>query len=53
MKFLLTVLLFAFVSADADNARLLAAKNILNEILVEGRDLTVQYNIFNVGGRSV
>ncbi|ELU02607.1 hypothetical protein CAPTEDRAFT_184319 [Capitella teleta] len=50
MKFLLTVLLFAFVSADADNARLLAAKNILNEILVEGRDLTVQYNIFNVGG---
>jgi translocon-associated protein subunit beta len=55
MKSFLSFLLLCvtcFVSAD-DSARLLAAKNILNEVLVEGKDLTVQYTIFNVGGRFV
>ncbi|XP_033634845.1 translocon-associated protein subunit beta-like [Asterias rubens] len=35
-------------SQDA-GAKLLASKNILNEWLVEGRDLTIRYNIYNVG----
>ncbi len=39
------------VNSDEDSARLLASKNILNQLLVEGKDLTVEYNIFNVGGR--
>ena len=55
MRSLLCVLLLSLAclvsSADDENARLLASKNILNEILVEGRDLTVEYTIYNVGGR--
>lgn len=47
----LVATLACFVSAaDEENARLLASKSILNEFLVEGKDLTVEYNIFNVGG---
>merc|ERR1711976_172987 len=43
--------LVCFVSSsDDESARLLAAKSILNEMLVEGKDLSVQYTIFNVGG---
>lgn len=36
---------------DEGEARLLASKNILNQYLVEDKDLTVEYKIFNVGGR--
>ena len=50
----LVVFLACMVSgADDENARLLISKNILNELIVEGKDLTVEYTIFNVGGRYV
>jgi translocon-associated protein subunit beta len=57
MRFqLVCVVLLATVcitlSADNENARLLASKNLLNLYLVEDKDLTVQYDIYNVGGSS-
>ena len=44
-------LLVCVVRADDEAARLLVSKNVLNELIVEGKDLTVEYTIFNVGGR--
>ena len=55
MRTLLAVLLAATIFTvsygDEESARLLASKNILNQLLVEGKDLTVEYVIYNVGGR--
>ncbi|XP_025077306.1 translocon-associated protein subunit beta-like [Pomacea canaliculata] len=58
MKLWKAALLLAFacyLPSDAEEeteARLLVAKNILNQYLVEGKDLTVEYRIYNVGGSS-
>ena len=41
------------LSAENENARLLASKNLLNLYLVEDKDLTVLYDIYNIGGRFV
>ena len=55
MKTVLGVLfaatIFTVSCGDEESARLLASKNILNQLLVEGKDLTVEYVIYNVGGR--
>lgn len=55
MKLLVLAVLISFagysLSEEENVARLLASKNVLNQYLVEGRDLTVQYTIFNIGGR--
>ena len=40
-----------YLADDETEARLLASKNILNQYLVEGRELTVEYRIYNIGGR--
>lgn len=39
------------LSMAEEGARLLASKSLLNRYAVEGRDLTLQYNIYNVGSR--
>ena len=41
------------VSQDEESARLLVSKHVLNQMLVEGKDVTVEYKLFNVGERYV
>lgn len=45
------VLALLAVTQAEEGARLLASKSLLNRYAVEGRDLTLQYNIYNVGSR--
>ncbi|KAJ8304050.1 hypothetical protein KUTeg_017633 [Tegillarca granosa] len=56
MKLIIAAILLSFAcynQAEEENvARLLASKNILNQYLVEGKDLTVEYKIYNIGGSS-
>lgn len=52
MKLLTFAVLALLAVAQAEEgARLLASKSLLNRYAVEGRDLTLQYNIYNVGSR--
>ena len=60
MKLLVAAVLLAvgcFVPSlgndEESDARLLVSKNILNQYLVEGKDLTIEYKIFNVGSKYV
>ncbi|KAJ8267810.1 hypothetical protein COCON_G00129820 [Conger conger] len=45
----IAVLAVLGVVAGEEGARILASKSLLNRYAVEGRDLTLQYNIYNVG----
>ena len=36
-------------SEELEDARLLVAKNILNNFIVEGSDIEIRYNIYNIG----
>ena len=39
------------VSSVSAAAHLLASKSILNQHIAEGKDITVQYSIYNIGTR--
>ncbi|MGH0130341.1 UNVERIFIED_CONTAM: hypothetical protein FKN15_042622 [Acipenser sinensis] len=47
--FVLAVLVLLSAARGEEGARLLASKSLLNRYAVEGKDLTLQYNIYNVG----
>ena len=55
LKFFLLVLNVLFTQSaassvdDFDGAKLLVSKNILNNYLVEGLDISISYNIYNIG----
>uniref|UniRef100_A0AAV2KJ91 Translocon-associated protein subunit beta n=1 Tax=Knipowitschia caucasica TaxID=637954 RepID=A0AAV2KJ91_KNICA len=46
---ILSLLALLGLGSGEEGARLLASKSLLNRYAVEGRDLTLQYNIYNVG----
>ena len=48
MQLLLVVLAFSYACATP---HLLISKHLLNEYIVEGKDLTVQYSLYNIGSR--
>ena len=53
LKVIFVSVLLAFVvgvfSEDDEVARLLVKKSVLNNVLVENKELTVEYTIYNVG----
>ena len=48
MQLLVVLLALSYASATP---HLLISKDLLNEYVVEGKDLTVQYSIYNIGTR--
>ena len=49
---LISVLFGTIYCAELESrAKLLASKNVLNQFIVENRDLSVVYKIYNVGSR--
>ena len=46
---LVLVSLHGLLADSSESAHLLVSKRVLNEYVVEGRDLTVSYAIYNVG----
>jgi len=55
MKFLLILLAVAGIFCEdlEPQARLLVSKNVENNIIVENRDLTIKYDLYNVGSSLV
>jgi len=52
LSLIVVLLALSWSSGEEENARLLVSKNVLNQYLVEGKDVTVLYQIHNVGGSS-
>lgn len=52
MLHVFVILSLLALGSGEEGARLLASKSLLNRYAVEGRDLTLQYSIYNVGSRS-
>lgn len=57
MKYSLVLLLAVFVSVssgeEVSSAKLIVIKDITNDLVAQGMDLTIRYDIFNVGERLV
>uniref|UniRef100_A0AAX7VBK5 Signal sequence receptor, beta n=1 Tax=Astatotilapia calliptera TaxID=8154 RepID=A0AAX7VBK5_ASTCA len=49
MLHVFVILSLLALGSGEEGARLLASKSLLNRYAVEGRDLTLQYSIYNVG----
>lgn len=43
------VTIFSVFAEDENRARILASKHVLNKYMVEKKDLTLHYNLYNVG----
>lgn len=47
--FLFTNSILSAVVDDSNDAKLLVSKNVLNNYVVEGQNLTVKYTVYNIG----
>ena len=46
---IVSILCFGSVWAESGDAKIVLIKSILNKILTEGKELYIEYNLFNIG----